>query len=291
MKTFALALFAGLGAGTLIPRSEVHGSGDGFAAPGVALAWGIERGASRSDDRRRRSRRDGPPEVSAGWRSSASIRSPRPSRCGSRRRAFRARSTCAFPRAQFARPPAHRVPFLRERRRCAREHAGARRLLPRRAGHGAGVHGRGRCSTRISRRDIAHLRKTSAKAMTRSELARLIDHSVLKPEATRAGHPRRARKSCAPGASATTACSRAGCASHATSCGDDPRGRDRGGRLSARLRPPRGQGARHRARHRRRRARDRHGHELRRAAKRRRDAGCRRHRRRRARSATAFRSR
>ena len=48
-------------------------------------------------------------------------------------------------------------------------------------------------------------------AMTRSELARLLDHSVLKPEST-AADIAPAPTSSRTGGSATTACSRAGCA-------------------------------------------------------------------------------
>lgn len=47
VKTFALALMltTALAADAV---GEVHGSGDGFSVPGLAIAWGIERGASEA---------------------------------------------------------------------------------------------------------------------------------------------------------------------------------------------------------------------------------------------------
>jgi len=50
MRTLALALgLAAAAAFAADPAKEIHGSGDGFAAPGIALAWAIERGATEAE--------------------------------------------------------------------------------------------------------------------------------------------------------------------------------------------------------------------------------------------------
>ncbi|HTP99650.1 MAG TPA: hypothetical protein VMN56_10005 [Casimicrobiaceae bacterium] len=48
MKASLLALLLATAALAAEPPREMHGSGDGFATPGVALAWAVQRGASEA---------------------------------------------------------------------------------------------------------------------------------------------------------------------------------------------------------------------------------------------------
>ncbi len=48
MKWWWTLLFIALGASGAEPAREMHGSGDGFATPGAAMAWAIERGPSEA---------------------------------------------------------------------------------------------------------------------------------------------------------------------------------------------------------------------------------------------------
>src|SRR5437870_5685848 len=83
--------------------------------------------------------------------------------------------------------PAHRAAPIPCRVSSAIRHAEARAFLSRRTGYHAGVCKRGQ-TRRVSRRTFsASARKTREQdAMTRAELARMIDHSVLRPEASEA---------------------------------------------------------------------------------------------------------
>ena len=150
--------------------------------------------------------------------------------------------------------------------RCRRDRrAGAGRVLPRRARHDAGIRLRG--CTRIvphpAPRAGARRHREQA-AMTRSELARLLDHSILKPEAT--GHDVRAGADVVRAGRIGFYCVQpcwvelAAQRTRWHGCQGGQRGR-----LSARLRTVGGKSERSGARRGRRRRRDRHGAEFRRA--------------------------
>ena len=150
--------------------------------------------------------------------------------------ASRARSSPTFRAPSFA--------FTRPKRRRATEHADARRLLPRHSRHDAGVRSEAALDAYLAAR-IARARDGAGEqaAMTRSELARLLDHSVLKPEATRSRHRRRRRRRARVAdrlllrAAVLGVAGRDALVAGTTRCGER-------GRLSARLRSSGGQGAR-----------------------------------------------
>ena len=185
---FAVAGAANQAVAAEAPRA-VHGSADIFAAPGVAIAWGVLRGATEAVDARRRARRRRSRPRSARWASSASIPSRSANRACCRRRprrpastfACRARSSPTFraPSSACSHPP---TPAPNEPPKLVVFYLGVPDTTPEFASEASA-----RNLSRRTHRPRARRRgEEDAMTMTRIELARLLDHSVLKPEAVEA---------------------------------------------------------------------------------------------------------
>ena len=143
----------------------------------------------RSEHHRRRPHRHRSRRSTNGWGWWGSIRSRSRNRCCARWRANPGTTDVRGPRSRFA-------DFPRTEFRLYASEAAARSGTPALVvfylgapGYDAGVRHRGqtRGLSRRSHRAVAR-RRGEQEAMTRAELARLLDHSVLKPEATEQRH-------------------------------------------------------------------------------------------------------
>ena len=167
-------------------------SADAYAAPGVALAWACCAPRAKRPRRWSFASPTDPPVYP--W---VAVDRHRPlHQSASKRCSRRRRSTgtldARVPRSQVRRPSAYGVPLLRIRRQPRDPLRRRSRVLSGHSRHHTGVHRRGKSSMPTWR--IASRTPRGEKiAMTRNELARLLDHSVLKPEATE-GRPRRRRR-------------------------------------------------------------------------------------------------
>ena len=151
---------------------EVHGSADVFAAPGVALAWGVLRGADEATTAVV-IRIDADPPSIPGCRRRASIRS-RKAELPLLRITRGARSLdVRVPRAQFADYPRTELRLFAVGGAGRRpERPDARRVLSGRARHHARIHRRREARRRPDDADRARPRRhRKHPAMTRDELA------------------------------------------------------------------------------------------------------------------------
>ena len=238
-------------------QAEVHGSADVYAAPGVALAWGVLRGASDADTMVviRIVANAKAIRVVAVYGIDPFTRKPS-SHCSHRSRSTAA-STC---RCRARGSPSFRAPRFASTRTAESAQSGTPKLT---------VFYLGVPDTTPEFADRAKLDAYLGDRITRArnerkgrddprELARMLDHSVLKPESTqadiqagidavRALRRRILLRAAVLGEARGERARRHRC----------PRRQRR--RIPARMRPARRQGASGRARRRRRRARDRHG--------------------------------
>ena len=185
--------------------------------PGIALAWAVARGADEASTIVV-VRVVADPHAYP-WLDGARHRSvhARPSRCSPARDAIGRHARRAHPaRAVRATRRAPNCVSIASDAARARECAGARRLLSRRARHDAGVRRRGRSSTRYLAARIARARDGAGRRHDPHRARAPARPLGAEARGDARGRRRRRRRSCASGRSATTACSRAGCARGAT---------------------------------------------------------------------------
>jgi iron(III) transport system ATP-binding protein len=165
------------------PAPEVHGMADAFGAPGVALAWAVLRDAGGGDAtvvirvavERERYAALAVAGIDPFTHAARTVLEATP---------IAGSVDVAVPRAQFADFPRTELRLFASRRRCAPPALPWSSTIsgPR---HDAGVHrpAGARALPHGARHRRPHARHRQA-AMTRHEFARLLDHSVLKPEST-----------------------------------------------------------------------------------------------------------
>ena len=167
---------------------EVHGSADVFAAPGVALAWGVAARRDRSATRRRRAHRHRSRERSRRWRSIGID----PFTQGGAADRCRPRAIGDQP-IDVRVPRAHFADFPRTEFACSVRNPAGADDAPKLVVFYLGVpdttpefasDGGARNLPRRAHRPRARRHREARRHDPRIELARLLDHSVLKPEAT-----------------------------------------------------------------------------------------------------------